>query len=157
MTGITPAWLTFSGKYVEVPPYIRRPTMRLAYWTGMRRWPCSTNTTPTTISSAATQTAAKVTPPRLSRMVLPSAGMRAAIPAKISSDMPFPMPRSVTISPSHITRVDPAVITSTITDSAKIDWSATISSLRSQPCKRFPLAPRATIEVDCSSASATER
>ena len=25
-----------------VPPYMRRPTMRLAYCTGMRRWACST-------------------------------------------------------------------------------------------------------------------
>ena len=45
MTGMTPAWLTLSGRYVEVPPYILRPTMRLAYCTGMRRWACSTKTT----------------------------------------------------------------------------------------------------------------
>ena len=24
-----------------MPPYIRRPTIRLAYWIGMRRWACS--------------------------------------------------------------------------------------------------------------------
>ncbi len=58
MTGMTPAWLTFSGRYVDVPPYMRLPTMRLAYCTGMRRWPCSTNTTPMMMISAATQTAA---------------------------------------------------------------------------------------------------
>jgi hypothetical protein len=37
MTGMTPAWLTFNGRYVDVPPYMRRPTIRFAYWTGMRR------------------------------------------------------------------------------------------------------------------------
>ena len=31
ITGMTPAWFTFSGMYVEVPPYILRPTIRLAY------------------------------------------------------------------------------------------------------------------------------
>ena len=39
------AWFTFIGMYVEVPPYIRRPTMRLAYWTGIRRCACSMKTT----------------------------------------------------------------------------------------------------------------
>ncbi len=62
-------------------------------------------------------------PPRLSRMVLPSDGMRAAMPAKISSDMPLPMPRSVTSSPIHITSAAPAVITSTMTTSVKIALS----------------------------------
>ena len=120
MTGITPAWLTLSGRYVDVPPYMRRPTMRLAYWTGMRRWPCSTNTTPMMMISAATQTAANTRPPRLSRMVLPSIGMRAAMPAKIISDMPLPMPRSVTSSPIHITSAAPAVSTSTMTTRVKM-------------------------------------
>jgi preprotein translocase subunit SecY len=41
MTGITPAWFTLSGMYVEEPPNILRPTMRRAYCTGMRRCPCS--------------------------------------------------------------------------------------------------------------------
>ena len=41
MTGMTPAWLTFSGMYVEEPPNILRPTIRRAYCTGMRRCPCS--------------------------------------------------------------------------------------------------------------------
>ena len=44
MIGMTPAWLTLSGMYVLCPPYMRRPTTRLANWTGMRRWPCSTKT-----------------------------------------------------------------------------------------------------------------
>src|SRR5262249_3057093 len=127
ITGMTPAWLTFSGKYVEVPPYMRRPTMRLAYCTGMRRWPCSTNTTPMMMIRAATQTALKSTGPRVSRIVLPSDGMRAAMPAKISSDMPLPMPRSVISSPIHITRAAPAVMTSTMTTSVQIDDSEMMS------------------------------
>ena len=45
MTGMTPAWFTFSGRYVDVPPYMRRPIIRLAYCTGMRRCACSTRTT----------------------------------------------------------------------------------------------------------------
>ena len=44
MTGITPPALTFSGRCVDWPPIIRRPTTRLAYCTGMRRSPRSTST-----------------------------------------------------------------------------------------------------------------
>ena len=36
--GITPAVLTLSGRWVVCPPYIFRPTTRLAYCTGIRRW-----------------------------------------------------------------------------------------------------------------------
>ena len=39
MIGMTPAWLTRSGRNVEPPWYMRRPRTRLAYWTGIRRWP----------------------------------------------------------------------------------------------------------------------
>ena len=39
MIGITPAWLTRSGRNVWPPWYIRRPRTRLAYWIGIRRWP----------------------------------------------------------------------------------------------------------------------
>ena len=41
MTGMMPAWFTLSGMYVELPPNILRPTMRRAYWTGIRRCACS--------------------------------------------------------------------------------------------------------------------
>ena len=45
MTGMTPAVLMRSGMWVDCPPYIRRPTMRLAYWTGILRCPsCITMT-----------------------------------------------------------------------------------------------------------------
>ena len=39
MIGMTPAWLTRSGRNVWPPWYIRRPRTRLAYWMGIRRWP----------------------------------------------------------------------------------------------------------------------
>ena len=146
ITGITPAWLTFSGRYVDVPPYILRPTIRLAYCTGMRRWPCSTNTTPTMMINAAMQTAVKTIGPRLSRMFLPSDGMRAAMLAKISSDIPLPMPRSWISSPIHITSAAPAVITMTMTERVKIDESWMMSS--EQPCSSPPLAASATMLVD---------
>ena len=45
MTGMTPAWLILSGMYVDAPPYIRRPTIRLAYWIGIRRCACSIKAT----------------------------------------------------------------------------------------------------------------
>jgi len=60
MTGMTPAWFTLSGMYVELPPYIRRPTIRLAYWTGIRRCACSMNTTKPTIAIPTSSTTAKV-------------------------------------------------------------------------------------------------
>ena len=39
---MTPPVFTFSGMCVLDPPYIRRPTTRLAYCTVTRRWPRST-------------------------------------------------------------------------------------------------------------------
>ena len=44
MTGMTPPVFTLSGMCVLEPPYIRRPTTRLAYCTVTRRCPRSTNT-----------------------------------------------------------------------------------------------------------------
>ena len=37
MMGSTPDMFTFMGMWLAWPPYIFRPTTRLAYWTGMRR------------------------------------------------------------------------------------------------------------------------
>ena len=45
MTGITPAVLIRSGMWVDWPPYMRRPTTRLAYCTGILRWPSCIRTT----------------------------------------------------------------------------------------------------------------
>ena len=61
------------------------------------------------------QTTVKTTPPRLCRMPPPSAGMRAAIEVKISTDMPLPIPFSVSSSPSHMISAVPAVSATTST------------------------------------------
>src|SRR5665811_998540 len=58
MIGMTPAWLTRSGRNVVPPWYIRRPRTRLAYWIGMRRWP---SVTKTIAAMAATPKMAKTT------------------------------------------------------------------------------------------------
>src|SRR3989454_12084967 len=42
MMGMTPPLFTFNGRCVETPPIPFRPTIRLAYWVGMRRSPRST-------------------------------------------------------------------------------------------------------------------
>ena len=52
MMGMTPAMFTLSGMKVLVPPIMRRPTMRLAYCTGMRRSPLVIQMTPTTTARA---------------------------------------------------------------------------------------------------------
>ena len=41
-------------------------------------------------------------------------GIRATIPAKMISEMPLPMPRSVIISPSHMMNAVPEVRVSTV-------------------------------------------
>src|SRR5678816_2813837 len=41
--GMTPETLILSGRWVCVPPYIFRPTMRFVYWTGIRRCALSKN------------------------------------------------------------------------------------------------------------------
>src|SRR6266536_310668 len=116
ITGMTPAWLTFSGMYVEVPPYIRRPTMRLAYCTGTRRCACSMKTTAVITMIPRAMMNEKTHQPLPSLTLHPSAGNRAAIEVKIRTDMPLPTPRSVIISPSHMITPVPAVIVSTSTE-----------------------------------------
>ena len=44
MTGITPPEFTFSGRWLDWPPIMRRPMMRRALWMGMRRSDRSTKT-----------------------------------------------------------------------------------------------------------------
>ena len=113
MTGMTPAWLTFSGMYVDVPPYIRRPIIRLAYWTGIRRCACSMKTTKKMTSRTSAITRENLPQPLLILICQPSLGSRAMIEVKIRTDMPLPTPRSVISSPSHMTTPVPAVIVMT--------------------------------------------
>ena len=92
-----------------VPPYIRRPTMRLAYCTGMRRWESSTNTTSAMTTRPSAVTTSMTSRPLLFLIAHIEPGKPAAMDVKISSDMPLPTPFSVTSSPSHMIRPVPAV------------------------------------------------
>ena len=108
MIGMTPAMFTRSGRYVEPPAVIFRPTIRLAYCTGMRRWPSWTKTTaaqmPTAISG---KNSFSIGPP-FHQATIPS-GAATRIDAKIRIEMPLPMPRFVISSPIHMSSTVPAV------------------------------------------------
>jgi hypothetical protein len=108
MIGITPAMFTRSGMYVEPPEVMRRPTMRFAYWMGMRRCPSCTNTTATMMASAMSGNIRRsnASPDHQARR---PPGRPARIEAKISSEMPLPMPRFVMSSPIHMRSVVAAV------------------------------------------------
>ena len=54
ITGMTPPVFTFNGMCVLDPPYIRRPTTRLAYCTVTRRWPRSMKMIAATMNTIAT-------------------------------------------------------------------------------------------------------
>ena len=56
MMGRTPDMFTFMGRVDAWPPYILRPTTRLAYWTGMRLSALSIHTMNATIRIRMTQT-----------------------------------------------------------------------------------------------------
>ncbi len=79
------------------------------------------------------------------------------MPAKMSNDMPLPMPRSVISSPIHMTRAAPAVITRTMITSEKMEELEMISWPTEQPWSSPPLAASATMLVACRMASAIAR
>ena len=116
---------------------MRRPIMRLAYWTGMRRWACSTKTTNTTIARPSSSTSVKTTPPAACRIPVPCEGRRAAIEVNISSDMPLPTPRLVMSSPSHMISAVPAVMVMTMTAMLYIEGSRMMCgrAARDQPVR----------------------
>ena len=93
-----------------VPPIVRRPTIRLAYCTGTRRWDCSTNTTQVITTSPTASTERNTPQPRVRRISPSAEGKVAAMDVKMSSDMPLPTPFSVIRSPSHMMIAVPAVI-----------------------------------------------
>src|ERR687892_507235 len=125
--------------------------MRLAYWTGIRRWDCSTNTTSATTTRPTRETIVKVAQPRVCWMAHSALGNVAMIWVKISSDMPLPMPRSVMSSPSHMITAVPAVMVMTMTAMTPADSSGMISS--GQFWNSPPLRASETIVVACSTAS----
>lgn len=75
----------------------------------------------------------------------------------IRIDMPLPIPRSVTSSPSHMIRQVFTVIVMTIVMVVKIDSLGTISLATEQFWKSAPLRAVATRPVPCRTASATVR
>ena len=101
------------------PPYIRRPTSRFAYCTVTRRWPRSMKmiapTTTTIITSSSSRRMSPICPVRSwSNVVITARGRPLTIPAKMMSDIPLPMPRSVICSPSHMMNAVPVVSVSTV-------------------------------------------
>ena len=99
---------------MEPPEVILRPTTRLAYWTGIRRWPSWTKTMATITARAMNGIiTTKTWSGLLHHCVIPF-GSPETIEAKIISEMPLPMPRWVISSPSHISKVAPAVRQMTI-------------------------------------------
>ena len=153
MTGMTPAWLTLSGMYVDVPPNIFRPTIRRAYWTGMRRWACSMKMTAATMTRPIKMTRANTSQPRACRMLHRAPGKEATTDVKMRIDIPFPMPRSVMSSPNHMIIAVPAVMVITM-----MSIVVRLSSTRSDPWvvvpwKICPVRASATMPVDCRIAS----
>ncbi len=138
MIGITPAIVTFRGRYCVWPWYMRRPRTRLAYWTGIRRWPSLMKTTPAmtmipmmmngTIRSR--PSGPLTTPPAW-------CGMRPTMPAKMMKLMPLPRPRSLMSSPSHMSRMVPAV---------QLSSSDSVSKLKNGFCGITPLAASSTLK-----------
>ncbi len=115
ITGRTPLMFTLMGMKELWPPYILRPTTRLAYWTGMRRSALFIKTMKA-ISKRKTMpvrgTHSHIMPPVLN-ISLPrrstEEGTRETIPAKRMREMPLPMPFSSMRSPSQTTSMAPAV------------------------------------------------
>ena len=109
MIGMTPAWLTRRGRKVEAPWYILRPRTRLAYWTGIRRWPSWMYTITATATRATIAKATNAIASGLAKNACIALGARLTMPAKMMKLIPLPMPFSVISSPSHISRIEPAV------------------------------------------------
>ena len=146
MTGMTPAWFTLSGMYVELPPNILRPTIRRAYCTGIRRCACSMKMTAAMMSSPITTMTRRPIRPSYSPTDHSEVGKLATTWVKISSDMPLPMPRSVMSSPSHMITAVPAVMVTTMTRKVSVPLSCSSGGL-SQPWSRLPERASATMPV----------
>ena len=104
---------------VLVPPYMRRPTTRLAYCTVTRRWPRSMKTTAPITTTMTTVSRIRVNSPiaplRIwSRVVSTAVGRPTTMPAKMINDIPLPTPRSVICSPSHMMKPVPVVSVRTV-------------------------------------------
>ena len=88
-------------------------------------------------------------------MAPPSAGIRAAIEVKISTDMPLPIPFSVSSSPSHMMTAVPAVSVMTRTTVVHTESDGMMSC--EQLGNSWPLRASAMMPVLCRTASAIVR
>ena len=97
--------------------------------------------------------------PRACQMVHIAAGNVAAMETKISSDIPLPMPRSVTSSANHMMRPVPAVMVMIISSCAHQASFVINCSHAGMPVlpNSWPLRATVTRVVDCSSARAIVR
>ena len=105
--GITPAVLTFSGRWLRSCCIAPRAVWRLGYWISTRRCARSMKQMPRTKAVAI-----RTTPAIISGFIVPvrppsnncarADGSWATIPAMMISDTPLPMPRLVICSPIHI-------------------------------------------------------
>src|SRR5437764_4161753 len=86
---------------------MRRAITRLAYCTGMRRCPSCTNTIPATTTSTRKGIITLNTWSCVVHHVCTPLGRRATMEAKISSEIPLPMPFWVINSPIHINSTQP--------------------------------------------------
>ena len=117
---------TFMGRVEDWPPYIFRPTWRLAYCTGIRRSAPLTQVISTISSRMPTMTSrtihhfrepARIPPTIWDTMV----GTRDRMPANRMMEMPLPIPNSVICSPIHITKEEPAMKDTMMTRAAHTD------------------------------------
>src|SRR5215472_2911771 len=155
MTGMTPAWLILSGMYVDVPPYIRRPIIRLAYWIGIRRCACSISATKAMMATPMISTSTKTYLGLFSQMSWSWPGTTAMIWVKIITDMPLPTPLSVISSPSHMITAVPAVMMMTIVVMVNTDGLGIREA--EQPGISWPARASAMMPVDCRIARPTVR
>ena len=121
---------------MEPPPDIRRPTTRLAYCTGIRRWPSCTNTMAAMIARPRKGIITLNTWSGLVHQAEIPLGSPATMLAKIISEMPLPIPRWVMSSPSHMSRTQPAVSVVTITKTLPKVKLSTTSALPEEKLRK---------------------
>jgi len=118
--GMTPAELIRSGMNDFCPSRMRpRPITLRGIWIGMRRaatvMATVTHTTTSMMAASTISRGQSTAPVRRYSAVLPIAGHPpCTIEKKISRLIPFPRPRSVICSPSHITNTPPTVSTKAV-------------------------------------------
>ena len=149
MIGMTPAWLTRSGRNVWPPWYMRRPRTREAYWIGIRRWPSWMKMITATAEMPRMANRTKRARSGLLMNAVSAPGARLTMPAKMMKLMPLPIPFSVISSPSHIRVTDPAVSVAIWVIVSQLPRSnGVVSTLFADRTARMPYAWRSAIGTD---------